>query len=85
MAVFTNASLLNREGVHKNLAQFDLAVAKLDVGEDESLRVINRDLPDRNLNTGAIVDSIESLKREVRGKVVLKVMLIDSVDKKSRT
>jgi wyosine [tRNA(Phe)-imidazoG37] synthetase (radical SAM superfamily) len=79
MTVLTNASLVHRADIRRNLIPFDLVVAKLDAGGDETLRMINRPA-DEHLSVGLIVDSIKVLKREITGRVALEVMLLDSAD-----
>ncbi len=81
MAILTNSSLFYRDDIRKNLVQFDVIVAKLDIGDDETLRLINRPA-DEGLDTETIIDSIKRLKTEVRGTVALEVMLLRSEDGK---
>ena len=77
MALLTNCSLLSRKDVRRNLSGFDLVVAKLDAGDDEAFRSINRPA-DIDLNVKAIIDSIAKLKREIKGRLALEVMLLQS-------
>jgi wyosine [tRNA(Phe)-imidazoG37] synthetase (radical SAM superfamily) len=77
LAVLTNSSLLQRADVRRNLSHFDMVIAKLDAGDDETLRAINRPV-DRRLHIDKIVESIKKLKEVVRGTVALQVMLIQS-------
>ena len=57
-AILTNSSLFYREDVRRNLSRFDLVVAKLDAGNDEAFRLINRPA-DRELCIEAVIDSIK--------------------------
>jgi len=79
LAILTNSSLFHRRDVRKNLASFDLIVAKLDAGDNETLRLINRPA-DKKINVETIVDSIKKLKKTVKGTVALEVMLLRSED-----
>jgi wyosine [tRNA(Phe)-imidazoG37] synthetase (radical SAM superfamily) len=81
LAVLTNSSLLHRAEVRRNLSKFDMVVAKLDAGDDETFREINRPVDD-TLHFDRIVESIKRLKEEIRGTVALQVMLIHSKDGK---
>lgn len=53
LAILTNSSLLHRNDVRKNLSWFDTVVAKLDAGDNEVFRAINRPAS-RTLTTEAI-------------------------------
>lgn len=77
LAILTNSSLFNRRDVRKNLSWFDLIVAKLDAGDDETFRLINRPA-DKKMEIETIVDSIKKLKKAVKGTVALEVMLLRS-------
>lgn len=79
LAILTNSSLLHREDVRKNLTLFDLIVAKLDAGDDETFRLINRPA-DEKMNIETIVSSIKELRKVVKGTVALEVMLLQSED-----
>jgi len=79
LAILTNSSLFHRRDVRKNLSRFDLIVAKLDAGDDETFRLINRPA-DKKTDIETIVDSIKKLKKAVKGTVALEVMLLRSED-----
>ena len=79
LAILTNSSLFHRRDVRKNLSWFDLIVAKLDAGDDETFRLINRPA-DKKMDVETIVDSIKKLKKAVKGTVALQVMLLRSED-----
>ena len=79
LAILTNSSLFHRRDVRKNLSRFDLIVAKLDAGDDETFRLINRPA-DKKIDVETIVDSIKELKKAVKGTVALEVMLLRSED-----
>lgn len=77
LAILTNSSLFHRSDVRKNLSRFDLIVAKLDAGDDETFRLINRPA-DKKIDVETIVDAIKKLKKTVKGTVALEVMLLHS-------
>jgi len=77
LVILTNSSLFHREDVRKNLSWFDLVVAKLDAGDNDTFRAINRPA-DKTLNIETIVDSIKRLKKDIKGSVALEVMLLRS-------
>jgi len=78
-AILTNSSLFHRRDVRKNLSWFDLIVAKLDAGDDETFRLINRPA-DKKMDIETIVDSIKELEKTVKGIMALEVMLLRSED-----
>lgn len=80
LAILTNSSLLRRDSVRENLSPFDLVVAKLDAGDDETFRLINRPADD-TLKIENIIASIKRLKREAKSVLALEVMLLSSEDK----
>jgi wyosine [tRNA(Phe)-imidazoG37] synthetase (radical SAM superfamily) len=81
MAILTNSSLFYRDDVRRNLSRFKMVVAKLDAGDDETFRLINRPA-DKELDIEAIVESIKRLKSEIKGLLALEVMLLQTEDGK---
>ena len=79
MAILTNSSLLHRRDVRRSLSTFDMVVAKLDAGDNEAFRQINRPA-DKQLDVGTIIDCIRRLKKDVRGTLALETMLMESVN-----
>ncbi len=77
LAILTNSSLFHRREIRTNLSWFDLIVAKLDAGDDETFRLINRPA-DKKIDIETIVDSIKDLGKTVKGTVALEVMLLRS-------
>lgn len=77
LAILTNSSLFHREDVRKDLSWFDVIVAKLDAGDNETFRAINRPADER-LNIETIIDAIKKLGKEAKGVVALEVMLLHS-------
>ncbi len=81
LIVLTNSSLFHRKDVRNNLSLFDLIVAKLDAGDDETFRLINRPADER-MNIETAIQSIRKLRKEVKGTLALEVMLLRSEDGK---
>jgi wyosine [tRNA(Phe)-imidazoG37] synthetase (radical SAM superfamily) len=77
MVILTNASLFHRRNVRKALEEFDMVVAKLDAGDNETFHSINRPT-NRKLNIDSITNSIKRVGREVEGRLALEIMLLDS-------
>ena len=77
MAILTNSSLFYRDDVRRNLSEFGMVVAKLDAGDDETFRLINRSA-DKKLDIETIVESIKKLKSEIKGLLALEVMLLQT-------
>jgi len=75
MAILTNSSLFYRDDVRRNLSRFSMVVAKLDAGDDETFKLINRPA-DKKLDIETIVESIKKLKGEIKGLLALEVMLL---------
>lgn len=82
MAILTNSSLFYRDDVRRNLSRFGIVVAKLDAGDDETFRLINRPA-DKKLDLETIVESIKRLKGEIMGVLALEVMLLQTEDGKT--
>jgi len=76
-AILTNSSLFYRNDVRRNLSGFEMVVAKLDAGDDETFRLINRP-SDKRLDIETIVESIKRLKGEIKGALALEVMLLQT-------
>ena len=77
MAILTNSSLFYRNDIRRNLSRFRMVVAKLDAGDDETFRLINRPA-DKKLSIETIVESIKRLKGEIKGLLALEVMLLQT-------
>ena len=80
LAILTNSSLLHKKRVRDNLAAFDIAVTKLDAGDDATFHAINRPTADTTLTIAKVVASIKKLKRTAHCAVALEVMLLRSAD-----
>ena len=77
LALLTNASLLSRDSLRNNLSPFDLVVAKLDAGDDATLRAINRPADDA-LTCDALIHALKAFQSGFRGDLALEVMLLSS-------
>lgn len=77
MAILTNSSLFYRDDVRRNLSKFRMVVAKLDAGDDETFRLVNRPA-DKKLDIETIVEFIKKLKDEIEGLLALEVMLLQT-------
>lgn len=72
IAVLTNASLLDKEDVQKDLMKADYVSAKLDASLPSSFLHINR--PVKGIELSAIIRGIKSFKKVFKGKFALQVM-----------
>lgn len=77
MAILTNSSLFYKDDVRSNLSRISMVVAKLDAGDDETFRLINRPA-DKKLDIQTIVESIKRLKGEIKDLLALEVMLLQT-------
>jgi len=73
-AVLTNAALLSRREVRRDLAQADLVVAKVDAPDEALFRAINR--PIAGVTWAEVVDGIRTFQEEFEGKLALQMMFI---------
>jgi wyosine [tRNA(Phe)-imidazoG37] synthetase (radical SAM superfamily) len=73
-AVLTNASLLSRPDVRRDLALADLVVAKLDAPDDALFHAINR--PIASVNWADMVEGIECFRHEFDGRLALQMMFV---------
>jgi wyosine [tRNA(Phe)-imidazoG37] synthetase (radical SAM superfamily) len=75
IVLLTNSSLLYRDDVRRKVAKFDVVVAKVDAGDEETYRIINR--PVRNApNMETIKESIKKLKKEMKGRLMTQTMFL---------
>ena len=73
--LLTNASLLSRADIRKKLSSFDIITAKLDAGDEETFRHINR--PSKgSFSFQTIREGINRLGKEMKGILALEVMLL---------
>jgi wyosine [tRNA(Phe)-imidazoG37] synthetase (radical SAM superfamily) len=78
IAVLTNASLLWREDVMKDLLEADFISLKVDAVTENLWRSIDR--PHKDLKLNAILESIIDLATEFKGTIVSETILVNGVD-----
>lgn len=76
IAVITNASLIHREDVVKDLLLADLVEAKLDACSAESFKTVNRPMPEIRLDD--IVEGLKAFRKAYKGHLTLQVMFVAS-------
>ncbi len=74
IAVLTNASLLNRKDVRKELSEADFVLAKLDADSQALLKRINR--PAKKISFTGILKGIKQFRKEYQGKLALQMMFM---------
>ena len=74
IAVITNASLMDQDDVHRDLALADYVLAKLDACSQEMLLEI--DHPENNLHFTKIVQGIINFRKYFSGKLALQIMFM---------
>ena len=77
-AVLTNASLLWREDVRKDLLTADLLSLKVDAVNEKLWRKVNR--PHKNLKLSAVLEGALEFTKDFKGKIVSETVLLDEVD-----
>ncbi|MBS7653312.1 radical SAM protein [Candidatus Bathyarchaeota archaeon] len=80
IAVISNASLIWREDVIKDLLDADVVSIKIDAISRDLWKKINR--PHKNLNLQVILDGIKRFSRLFKGKIISETMLIKNVNYK---
>ena len=78
IAVITNASLLWREDVRKDLAEADWVSVKIDAVDSDIWRKVDR--PHGALDLATILDGVVAFAREFKGQLVTETMLVDGVN-----
>ncbi|NIV39427.1 MAG: radical SAM protein, partial [Anaerolineae bacterium] len=74
VAVLTNATLLSRSDVCRDLAHADLVVAKLDVPDEALFRTVNR--PFAGVSWVQVVKGIQEFRQQFGGRLALQMMFI---------
>lgn len=74
IAVLTNASLINRPDVQRELSLADFVVAKLDTSEQVSFNRING--PVSGVNAIDIIQGIKRFRRRYKGRLGLQIMFM---------
>jgi wyosine [tRNA(Phe)-imidazoG37] synthetase (radical SAM superfamily) len=73
--LLTNASLLPLPNVRSSLTGFDIISAKLDAGDDETFKLVNRPAKG-TFGLDEITDGIKKLHKQMSGLLALEVMLL---------
>jgi wyosine [tRNA(Phe)-imidazoG37] synthetase (radical SAM superfamily) len=73
-AVLTNASLMRRPEVRRDLAHADIVVAKLDAPDEALFRTVNR--PVAGCSWAGVVEGIRAFRAEFEGKLALQMMFV---------
>jgi wyosine [tRNA(Phe)-imidazoG37] synthetase (radical SAM superfamily) len=76
VAVFTNASLMPRDDVRRDLAKADMVVAKLDAPDEGLFHSINR--PFVQYSLAEIVDALREFRRNFEGRFVVQTTVVDA-------
>jgi len=75
VAVLTNASLMSRQDVRRDLAHADVVVAKVDAPNEELFRLINR--PVNGISFENTIDGIREFRSGFSGTLALQMMFVD--------
>jgi wyosine [tRNA(Phe)-imidazoG37] synthetase (radical SAM superfamily) len=75
VAVITNSSLLDRPDVREELLEADILLPSLDTTVEETFRLLNR--PHAECNLPSIIDGMEILLGQYRGRVLFEILLLD--------
>ncbi len=75
VAVLTNASLMDKEEVRKELTLADFVIVKLDAYSPESLQEINN--PAKDIEFTNVLEGIKEFRKSYQGKLALQIMFID--------
>ncbi|MGZ5423152.1 MAG: radical SAM protein [Candidatus Aminicenantales bacterium] len=78
VAVLTNATLLTRKSVRRELAAADIVVPSLDAVPGALFRRINR--PHASLDNRRIIEGLARFRDEFRGELRLEIMLVKGVN-----
>jgi wyosine [tRNA(Phe)-imidazoG37] synthetase (radical SAM superfamily) len=78
VAVITNASLLNRREVRKNLKNADWVSVKVDANDEEVWKAINR--PDKGIHFDDYVEGILKFSKKFKGILTTETMLVEGIN-----
>lgn len=78
VAVLTNATLLTRPDVRRDLAAADVVVPSLDAVTSPVFRRVNR--PNAALDNAGIIDGLARFRDEFKGELRLEVMLVKGIN-----
>ncbi len=74
IAVLTNATLLGRKDIQKELKTADLVEVKLDASSKALLKRVNR--PFRSLTFSGLIKGIKAFRRTYKGRLALQIMFV---------
>ena len=74
VAVITNASLINKKDVQKDLLLADLVMLKLDASSESFFKKIN--IPDGKVRLSNIIKGLKSFRKKYKGKIALQIMFV---------
>jgi wyosine [tRNA(Phe)-imidazoG37] synthetase (radical SAM superfamily) len=78
VAVLTNATLLTRKEVRRDLLAADIVVPSLDAVTSRVFRRVNR--PNAALDNARIIEGLVRFRREFRGEIRLEIMLVEGTN-----
>ena len=78
IAVITNASLLWREDVRKDLAEADWVSVKIDAVDSDIWRAVDR--PHGVLDLSSVLDGVVAFARQYKGQLVTETILVDGLN-----
>lgn len=76
IAILTNASLIWRQDVQRDLMLFDIVVAKVDAPTEGLFREINR--PVGQVTLSQILEGIRQFRQDFNGKLALQMMFVEA-------
>jgi len=79
IAVLTNASLMDREDVRKDLSLANFVAAKLDASSPKIFELVNR--PANGIRLDTIIQAIKDFKDDYTGKLALQIMFMEENEK----
>ncbi len=82
VAILTNAALIHRKDVRKDLALADFVIAKLDAGSDNSLIKINK--PINGIKFDSFLKALKKFRQNYKGRFGLQIMFIPDNENKAR-
>nr|MBC7244382.1 radical SAM protein [Chloroflexota bacterium] len=82
IAILTNASLIWREDVQRDLMHFDIVVAKLDAPTEDLFQAINR--PVGQVRLAQILDGIHQFRQHFTGRLALQMMFVEANQAQAR-
>ena len=82
VAILTNASLIWRQDIQRDLRQFDIVVAKVDAPTEKLFQAINRPVGQATL--AQILDGLREFRHAFTGKLALQMMFVEANQDQAR-